>query len=131
MIKNGRQKPGSGKEWEKQIKLSKKMTIELIKNFHKEGFTVLSDEIISTKKILDEFYSKLKKYKPKFFLLIPNKEVLKKRDLERGKNALKERALYLHEKFSELSKKEKRLIIIDSSNHSPKETANKIMEKIK
>lgn len=130
MIKNGRENPGSGKEWKKQINLSKKMTIHLIKNFYKSGFTILSDEIISNKKIFKEFYSSLKNFKPKFFLLLPSKEVVAKRDLERGENALKERTMYLYDKFLKISKKEKKFIVIDSSNQTPGETANKILEKL-
>ena len=66
--------------------------------------------------------------KPLFFLLLPSKEVTAKRDLERGEWAMKERAMQLHNRFSEFIKIEKRFIVIDSSNHKPEETVNAILK---
>jgi len=130
MIKNGKSK-FDDENWKDQIILGAKNTCSLAKNFYKKGFNVILDDVLSSKYVFNAYYSNLKKLEPKFILLLPNKDVLKNRDLARGKEAMKERAILLHDKFTSFIQKEKRFHVIDSSNHSPEETANKIMEMIK
>jgi len=117
------------KDWKKQLNLGAENTILLAKNFYKSGFNVFMDDVLIEERFY-HYFGTLKNYDLKIFLLLPNKETVAKRDLERGKYALKERALYLYDKFIEFLKKEKRFDVIDSSQQTPEETASLIMEKL-
>ena len=128
MIKNGIAEIEDSK-WEEQLKLGVKNTILLAKNFYKSGFNVFLEDILLDDKF-DLYCNALKKYDLKIFLLMPEKKVLAKRDLERGEWAMKERAIRLHGLFENFSKKEKRFTLIDSSNQTPEQTANEIIEVI-
>jgi len=129
LVKNGHAKRGD-KDWENQLSLGLKNTVLLTKSFYENGFNVFLDDIICNREKFDSYYNPLKKYNPKIFLLLPNKEIVSKRDLERGEWAMKERAIYLHDKFSEFIKEEKKFFIIDSSDHTPEETAKIIMKEL-
>ncbi|MEI7718678.1 MAG: AAA family ATPase [archaeon] len=130
MIKNGYADRKSN-EWENQLLLGLKNTVLLSKSFYDNGFNVFLDDIICSKEGVDDYLSALKGYNLKIFVLLPNKEVVAKRDLERGEFAMKERALELHKKFEEFSKTEKRVVVIDSSNQTPEETAQIIENELK
>jgi len=130
MVKNGYADRKS-KSWEKQCDLGAENTLLLAKNFYKKGFNVFLDDIICSKEGVDNYLNALKGNNIKIFLLLPNKEIVAKRDLERGEFAMKERALELHKKFEDFSKDEKRVIVIDSSNQTPEETAEIIIKELK
>jgi len=128
MVKNGRAEV-CGEGWEEQLLLGEKNAVCLAKNFYKNGFNVILDDVLLNNKF-KFYYENLKSRNLKIFLLLPNKDVLAKRDLERGQCAMKERAILLHDKFSEFIKKEKRFIIIDSSKHTKEETAEEILKRL-
>lgn len=130
MIKNGYADRKSS-EWQTQLSLGLKNTVLLSKSFYNNGFNVFLDDIICSKDEVDDYFNALKGYNLKIFVLLPNKEVVAKRDLERGEFAMKERALELHKKFEEFSKTEKRVITIDSSNQTPEETTKTVMKELK
>ncbi len=117
-------------DWQKQLSLGADNTILLAKNFYKNGFNVFIDDVLIGEKFY-QYFDSLKDYNLKIFLLLPNKEVVAKRDLERGEWAMKERAMYLYDKFEQFLIKEKRFIIIDSSTQTPEETAQIIENELK
>jgi len=125
-IKNGYISPKE-KEGKDQLKLGAKNSILLAKNFYNNGFNVFLDDVLLRDRF-DLYYNSLKGCNLKIFLLMPTKEVLSKRDLERGENAMKERSLLLHDKFTEFIKKEKKFIILDTSNHTREQTAEEIIK---
>jgi broad-specificity NMP kinase len=125
-VKNGHAGPKHD-EWEKQLDLGAKNAILLARNFYKSGFNVFMDDVLIEERFYD-YFDNLKDCNLKIFLLLPNKEIVAKRDLERGEHAMKERAIYLYDKFVKFLEKEKRFFIIDSSNQTAEETAN-IIEK--
>jgi len=128
-VKNGYAKRGDT-DWEAQLSLGVKNSILLAKSFYKNGFNVFMDDILCNREKFDEYHNSLKDCNLKIILLLPNKEVVAKRDLERGEWAMKERAMYLYGKFEEFLKEEDKFFIIDSSNQSPEETAKIIEEEI-
>jgi len=128
LIKNGRSEIGD-KKWKKQLALGAENACVLAKNFYKKGFNVFLDEVICVPQRMKAYNKKLGKFNPLFFLLLPSKEVIVKRDLERGEEAMRERAIYLYDKFVEFIKDEKSFIIIDSSNQTPEQTAKEIIKK--
>lgn len=128
-VKNGHANRND-EDWERQLYIGTDNTILLAKNFYKNGFNVFIDDILIGEKFY-QYFDNLKECNLKIFLLLPNKEVVAKRDLERGVWAMKERALYLREKFIEFAKEENRFSIIDSSAHTPEETAKIIENELK
>lgn len=118
------------KEGRFQLNLGAENACLLAKNFYKNGFNVFLDDVICLEERMNIYKKLLKKEKPIFIVLLPAKDVLSKRDLERGEWAMKEKALRHHDLFSEFIKKEKKLIVIDSSQQTPEETTNIIMEKL-
>lgn len=129
LIKNGYAGIKDKKRWEQQLKLGAKNAVSLTINFYKNGFNVFLDDIVLKEKF-DFYYNKLKKCNLKIIVLMSNKKVLIKRDLKRGKEAMKERAVYLHHKFQEFIQNESRLIIIDTSKQTPKQTKEEIKKLI-
>lgn len=127
---NGKAEKGD-KDWERQLVLGAENACLLAKNFHKKGFNVLLDDVICDKEKIKIYHNKLGKLNPLFFLLLPSKEITAKRDLARGEWAMKERAMHLHDRFSEFIKIEKRFIIIDSSEHKPEDTVNEILKHLR
>jgi tRNA uridine 5-carbamoylmethylation protein Kti12 len=127
LIKNGKAKI-EDKNFEEQLQLGVANAILLAKSFYKNGFNVFLDDILLEDKF-NIYYNSLKKYNLKIILLMPNKEMLAKRDLERGEWAMKERAIRLHDKFTRFSKNKKEFIVIDSSNQIPDKTAEEIIKK--
>ncbi len=127
LVKNGKAEIGD-KKFGEQLILGAENACLLAKNFYKGGFNVFLDDVLLEDKI-NVYFNSLKGYNLKIFLLMPNKQVLSKRDLERGKWAMKERAVRLHDKFTEFIKTEKRFIILDTSNHTPNQTAEEIIKK--
>jgi adenylate kinase family enzyme len=128
-IKNGHANSNDS-DWQRQLYLGADNAILLAKNFYKNGFNVFIDDVLIEEKFY-QYFDSLKDCNLKIFLLWPNKEVVAKRDLERGKWALKERAMYLYDKFEQFLIKEKRFFIIDSSTHTPEETAQIIENELK
>ena len=129
-IKNGKAEKEDA-DWERQLSIGAENACLLAKNFHKKGFNVLLDDVICDKKRMKIYQSKLGKLNPLFFLLLPSKEVTAKRDLERGEWAMKERAIHLHNRFSEFIKTEQRFIVIDSSSHKPEDTVEEILKHLR
>jgi tRNA uridine 5-carbamoylmethylation protein Kti12 len=127
-VKNGHANR-SDADWERQLYLGADNAILLAKNFYKNGFNVFIDDILIGEKFY-QYFDNLKDCNLKIFLLLPNKEVVAKRDMERGEWAMKERAMYLYDKFEKFLKEENRFSIIDSSAHTPQETAKIIMKEI-
>lgn len=128
-IKNGKANRGDI-DWEHQLAMGVENSIILAKNFYKHGFNVFMNDILCNREKFDQYYNSLKDCNVKIFLLLPNKEVVAKRDLERGEWAMKERAMYLYDKFVDFLKKETRFFIIDSSAQTPEETAKIIEQEI-
>lgn len=128
-IKNGHANRND-EDWQRQLYLGADNAILLAKNFYKNGFNVFIDDVLIEEKFY-QYFDSLKDCNLKIFLLLPNKEVVAKRDLERGEWAMKERAMYLYDKFEQFLIKEKRFIVIDSSTQTPKETAQIIENELK
>lgn len=128
-VKNGYAKRGDI-DWENQLDLGVKNSVLLAKNFYRNGFNVFMDDILCNREKFDQYYNSLKDCNVKMFLLLPSKEVVAKRDLERGEWAMKERAMYLYDKFVSFLKEEDSFFIIDSSTQTPEETAKIIEEEI-
>jgi chloramphenicol 3-O-phosphotransferase len=126
-VKNGCAEIGKGEEWKNQLRLGAENACLLSKNFVKNGFNVFLDDVICVKERMDIYKESLEGFEVKFILLMPKKEILLKRDLERGDWAMKERAGYLHDKFTEFIKEEKCFIKIDNTNQNAKETAEEII----
>jgi len=126
LIKNGHAGIGDQK-WKEQLQLGAKNAIVLARNFYNAGYNVFLDDVLLNDKFTD-YYNSLKECNLKIFLLMPNKTVVAKRDLERGEWAMKERALHLHDTFTKFMKIEKRFIVLDSSNHTPEQTAEEIIK---
>lgn len=115
-------------EGDAQLILSVENACALANNFIRMGFTVIIDDVVSSKDRLD-LYFKLLVEEPHPFLLLPNREVVIERDLSRAaENQMKERAIELHDKFVERIKEETRWQVIDSSKLSPDETVGQIIE---
>ena len=124
-IRNGRAGKGD-KDWEKQLNDAAKNGCMLTENFYKAGFNVFLDDVICIPERMNTYQKNLSKCNPTIILLLPSKEVVAKRDLEREKWAMKERAIYLHSVFEKFVETEKRFVIIDSSNQTAEETAEEI-----
>jgi guanylate kinase len=127
LIKNGRAEV-SDKDFGKQLLIGAKNACMLAKSFYENGFNVFLDDVLLEDKI-DFYYDSLKNCNLKIFLLMPNKQVVAKRDKQRGKWAMGNRAIRLHDRFTDFIKKEKRFIILDTSNHTPNQTAKEIIKK--
>jgi len=132
-VKKG--KAGIGdRDWEKQLSLGAKNACLLAKSFYREGFNVFLDDVICNKRRLDIYLKNLKGCKFKIILLLPKKDILIKRDLSRGKWAMKERAARLHDRFIKFLKTKsiktnsvnKHLLILDNSGETAKKTAEAI-----
>ena len=130
LIKAGKEKPWArNKKAEEQIELAAKNACDLAKNFLAAGFDVFIDDVVVSKK-LASLYKKMLGRKTKFFLLLPSKEILMKRDGAREKDlVMGERAAELHGKFSSI-KKRTNWHIIDSSNHTVEESVKIIAGKL-
>lgn len=130
LIKNGRAGPND-KDWKRQLETGAKNSSIVAKNFLNGGFNVFLDDVICTREIYQIYSKMLKQEKPIFILLMPSKECVIKRDLTRGENAMKARAIYVYDRFLEFIKEEKSLIKIDTTNMTPDETINEIKKIIK
>ena len=129
-VKNGHANRGD-RDWERQLKMGAENACILAKNFYKRRFNVLLDDVICIPERFKIYYNSLKKLKPIFFLLLPSKDIVSKRDLERGEWAMKERALYLYDKFTKFIKTNNKFVIIDSSKHSAEQTADIIIKHLR
>jgi chloramphenicol 3-O-phosphotransferase len=127
LIKNGRLERGNPK-WEHQLTFAAESACSLANGFLKEGYNVFLDDVICIEERMKTYIDNL--IDPVFIMLLPSKEVIAKRDLERGEWAMKERAIYLYDKIVDFLKKEKRFLVIDSSNQTAEETAEEIIERL-
>lgn len=132
MIKNGYASPVKyTKESKKQLNLGKKNTIDLAINFLNAGFNVFIDDVLETKAETNNYLKKLKNYQVHIFLLLPKKRVLSNRDVRRRKNkVMGKRALELHDIFTKRIS-EKKWHILDTSNHTVKQTKKEILSILK
>ncbi|MCK5633388.1 AAA family ATPase [bacterium] len=132
IVENGYADPTKyTKEAKKQIDLSMENAIALTINFIKKGFNVFIDDCLERNSQIKGYPEKLKKYNPNIFLLLPNKKTILKRDSKRRKNkVMGKRALELHDIFTKKVNR-KNWHILDTSNHSVKQTKNEIMKIIK
>lgn len=113
--------------WMNQLKLGAKNASILANSFLANGFNVFLDDVICDEVIFEIYSNSL--INPVFIALLPSKDVLTKRDSERGEEfALKERAIYLHGMVSEFIKNKNDFIVIDSSNQTAEETADEIIQ---
>ncbi len=128
MIKNGGVSPFSYKgESKKQVDLGTKNSSDLANNFLKAGFNVFIDDVLERKQQVKDYLKYIKSAKTHVFLLLPNKKILKKRDLERKKEDIMGlRALELHDIFTK-KVSEENWHVIDTSNHTIKETGKEIL----
>ena len=118
------------KEVKKQINLSMDNAIAIGKNFIKNGFNVIIDDVLEDTNQIEYYNKGLKGYKLFIFLLLPNKKVIEKRNKERKENAMNERALQLHDIFSKISNHDG-WYVIDSSKHKAEDTIKEILKIIK
>jgi adenylate kinase family enzyme len=125
LILNGRASPNDP-DWKRQLMTGAKNSSIVAKNFFKDGFNVFLDDVVCTREIYEIYSNLLKKEKPIFILLLPSKECVIKRDLTRGKNAMKQRAVYVYDRFLEFIKEEKSLIRIDTTDMSEDQTVKEI-----
>ncbi len=110
----------------KQYNLIQENILDITKNFLREGYVVIIDDvqtdkhIESYKKIFDEVYG---------FLLLPSKDVLKQRDSMRDpEKKMHERIDALYPMFTESEPNE--LKVINSDNQTLEETVNEIFRAV-
>ncbi len=126
MIKSGHVDPFT-KEGHQQLELSTKNACSLAKSFVKEGFNVIIDDCVTGKKRLNLYYRTMKPNRFLTILLLPSKEIIKKRDAKRtGRARLGKKTLELHDRFLKRLSEETRWHAIDNSKHMPKQTVNAI-----
>ncbi len=105
-----------------QYQLIEKNFLDITRNFLDEGFVVIIDDVIGD--------AQVKKYQEMFedvygFLLLPSKEALKKRDLERDpKGEMHKRIDVLYPEFANLE--HDILKVIDSTDQTLEETVEEI-----
>lgn len=132
MVKSGMVSPSEEtQESEDQLRLGVDNTCSLALNYAASDFSVVIDDVVSTSDRLDMYFERLDGQALNVFLLLPDEEIVTKRDLERDKeNQMLERALVLHRRFQERIKFEDRWKVIDSSNQSPEETLQVILSEM-
>lgn len=133
MVKTGMASPFEETvESEKQLKLGVKNICSLSRNFAKEEFTVIIDDVVSTTERLDLYFEQLKGIDLRVFLLLPDETTVEKRDLERSEgDQMGERALILHKRFQDLIASEQRWEVLDSSNQSPEQTVDELLRRLR
>ena len=115
------------REGQRQLDLSTKIASSVANNLLDGGFTVIIDDVVSSKGRLDLYLTCLAA-RPEVFLLLPSLEVLLKRDLGRASSEqMKEKVAELHAAFSQRRNEESRWNVIDSSSHAPEETARQVL----
>jgi predicted kinase len=126
LIKGGYEVP-----WAKTSKAKKQKNLainnacSLARNFLKEGVNVFIDDVIYEKEAIN-LYRKILGNEIKFFLLLPNKEVLVARDSARTQDSIMgARVVELHELFNK-NKNKIDWHIIDNSNLTIDETIEQI-----
>jgi adenylate kinase family enzyme len=110
-----------------QFKLMEKNFLAITKNFLDEGYVVILDYVFNDEQVkhynelLGDVYG---------FLLLPSKEVLKKRDLERDPaGEMQERIEVLYQEFANVE--HNLLRVVDSSNQTLDETVGEIFKQLK
>jgi len=122
---------GNIASWEdkfgEQYKLIEKNFLDITRNFLDEGYIVIIDDVLGDEAV--------KKYQQMFqdvygFLLLPTKEELKKRDLERdSEGSMHHRIDALYPYFADVQ--HDTLKVIDSTNHSLDDTVTEILKILK
>jgi guanylate kinase len=132
MVRNGGVSPFFYKgESKKQIDLAIKNTSDLTNNFLKAGFNVFIDDVLERKQQVKNYLKNIKSPRVYVFLLLPNRDVLKKRDSKRKKeDIMGQRALDLHDIFTKRIPEEN-WHVLDTSNHITKETETEILKILK
>ncbi len=132
MVKKGLKNPFKS-EGRNQLFLSTKNACILAKNFNKEGFDVIIDECVAGEKRFNLYLKNLVKHNLTVVLLLPSKEILKKRDRKRigTTGYMGTKTLKIHDVFTERSLKENRWNLIDNSKHTPNQTVNAILKLIR
>ena len=128
MIKAGYENPWTkNEEAKKQLLLAATNACTIAKNFIENGCDVFIDDVVLSEEMQDA-YIKILGEKTNFFLLLPPKEILLKRDSSRNPGeVMGKRAEELHNKFT-AKKKHNTWKIIDNSHQTPKETAKLILD---
>lgn len=126
LIMNGKAEKGDP-DWTRQLNLGAKNACLLANNFLENGFNVFLDDVICIEERMKIYTDNL--VNPVFIMLLPSRETTTKRDLKRGEWAMKERAVYLHDKTCEFLNKEKRFVVLDSSNQTADETTEEIIRR--
>ena len=126
LIKNGKADRGN-EDWQKQLNLGAKGACLLANNFLENGFNVFLDDVVCIEERMNIYSENL--IEPVFITLLPSREVVAKRDLERGEElAMNERAMYLYDKIVDFLGVEKRFVVFDTTNETPEESVEKIIE---
>jgi len=116
---------------EQQYRLAHKNTIDLAKNFSREGYLVFIDDVFQNE-WKNDFQNVLKNYKVYFIFLSADLEtVLKRNELRKGYAVKKDVVRRLYEKLSKENTKKQGWIIINSRNLNIEETATEILKIIK
>jgi adenylylsulfate kinase-like enzyme len=125
MIKSGKVKPHPyTSEANVQIALAARNVCTLAKNFVSEGYSVFIDDVVVREEHMDNYRNLLKDIPFFVFLLLPNADVLTRRDLKRGPEvSMGVRAAQLHEEFSAVKGK-MQWTVIDNSDQTSEETAS-------
>lgn len=102
MIRNGKVRPFPYTEEAKnQIILATRNASDLAKNFNDAGFSVVIDDVVTSKEKLGNYINATKGYRFFVFLLMCNKDILQKRDQSRPKEAqMGARSLQLLDEFN-------------------------------
>ena len=131
LVKAGYASPANWtEETEKQYKLARKNASDLARNFIDNGFTVIIDDIVRQKWV-SEWKSHFDGIDVNFVLLQPTIEVAKLRNQERIKWTVGEDIIdYLYDKLSKENTEDKSWIIINTSNHTIKETVDEVFAKL-
>ncbi len=115
------------KEAKKQIKLSMDNTISIGKNFIKKGYNVIIDDVLEKKQQISYYKKGFRKQNIFIILLLPNKKTLQHRDKHRETKTMGQRALELHDRFSNISNN-KDWYVIDTSKHKVNNTVQEIIK---
>ena len=117
------------REAKEQKKLAILNACNLAINFLKSGIDIFIDDVVVSEDSVKLYKKLFAGNKIHFFLLLPSKDVLIKRDISRDEGTMGKRAIELYDIFK-AAKNKLDWYIIDNTFLTIKETTDKIMAKI-